>query len=46
MSRRRGRFSEWLITKLWQISPEEISATSQAIQDKIDADVRQRADKN
>ena len=33
---------EWLITKLWQIPPEEISATSQAIQDKINEAVRQR----
>ena len=33
---------EWLITKLWQIPAEEISATSQAIQNKIDEVVRQR----
>lgn len=33
---------EWLITKLWQIPAEEISATSQAIQDKIEQFVKQR----
>jgi ribosomal protein S27AE len=37
---------EWLITKLWQIPPEEISATSQAIQAKIDGVVRKRKTEN
>ncbi len=27
---------EWLITKLWKIPPDEISAASQAVQNRID----------
>jgi hypothetical protein len=27
---------KWLITKLWKIPPEEISAASQAVQNRID----------
>ena len=33
---------EWLITKLWQIPAEEISAISRAIQEKIEQVVKQR----
>jgi ribosomal protein S27AE len=34
----------WLITKLWQIPPEEISVTGRAIQDKINEVVKREAD--
>lgn len=33
---------QWLITKLWKIPPEEISAVSQAVQNQIDEIVRNR----